>query len=43
MIKPVKSVGGSLQKYAVKKGSFKEIRDRVWKDVANNNARKNPA
>jgi len=33
VIKPVKSIGGSLSKYAKKYISLKDIRDRTGKDV----------
>ena len=34
VIKPVKSVGGSLSKYARKYVPLERIRDKVWEDVA---------
>ncbi len=41
IIKPVMSVGGSLQKYAKKYYPLKDIRNRVWEDVVNDKAKKN--
>lgn len=41
IIKPVMSVGGSLQKYAKKYHSLKDTRDSVWKNVVNDKTRKN--
>ena len=33
IIKPVKSVAGSLKKYSKKYVPLKEVRDKVWEDV----------
>lgn len=40
IIKPVMSVGGSLQKYAKKYYPLKDIRNSVWEDVVNDKAKK---
>lgn len=34
-LRPVKSVAGALSVYGVKKASLKEIREKVWDEVAN--------
>lgn len=39
MVKPVKSVGGSLKKYAKKHIPLEEIRETVWEQVAHERAR----
>ena len=38
IVKPVKSVGGTLAKYAMKHVPLKEVRKKVWKDVADEKA-----
>jgi AbrB family looped-hinge helix DNA binding protein len=38
IVKPVKSVGGALAKYATKHVPLKEVRKKVWKDVADEKA-----
>lgn len=43
MVKPVKSVGGSLKKYAKKHIPLEEIRDTVWEQVAHERAGKKTA
>jgi AbrB family looped-hinge helix DNA binding protein len=40
LVKPVKSVAGSLSKYAKKYTSLKDIRDKVWERVAHDRASK---
>jgi len=40
VMRPVKSVGGSLSKYAKKYTSLNQIRDKVWENVAVARARK---
>lgn len=34
IVRPVKSVGGALAKYATKHVPLKEVRKKVWKEVA---------
>jgi AbrB family looped-hinge helix DNA binding protein len=41
IIKPVMSVGGSLQKYAKKYYPLNDTRNSVWEDVVNDKAKKN--
>ncbi len=43
MVKPVKSVGGSLKKYAKRHIPLEEIRDTVWEQVAHERAGKKTA
>lgn len=43
MVKPVKSVGGSLKKYAKRHIPLEEIRDTVWEQVADERAGKKTA
>jgi AbrB family looped-hinge helix DNA binding protein len=38
IVKPVKSVGGALAKYAAKHVPLKEVRKKAWKDVADEKA-----
>jgi len=40
IVKPVKSVGGALAKYATKHAALKEVRKKVWKDVADEKAKR---
>jgi len=40
LVKPVKSVAGSLSKYAKKYTPFEDIRDKVWENVAHDRASK---
>ena len=35
IVRPVKSVGGSLKRYAKGKQSLQKIRDKVWQEVVN--------
>ncbi len=42
VIKPVKSVGGSLKKYTKKYVPLKEVKHKVWEDVAHDRVRKAP-
>ncbi|MFC1591052.1 AbrB/MazE/SpoVT family DNA-binding domain-containing protein [Thermodesulfobacteriota bacterium] len=34
VVRPVKSVGGSLSRFAKSKKPLKKIRDQIWKEVA---------
>ena len=38
IVKPVKSVGGALAKYATKYVPLRDVRKKVWKDVADEKA-----
>jgi AbrB family looped-hinge helix DNA binding protein len=38
IVKPVKNVGGALAKYATKHVPLKEVRKKVWKNVADEKA-----
>ena len=40
IVKPVKSVGGALAKYATKHVPMREVRKKVWKEVADERAKK---
>ncbi len=40
IIRPVRSVGGALAKYAAKHMPLREIRKRVWEEVADEKAKK---
>jgi len=40
IVKPVKSVGGALAKYATKHVPLREVRKNVWKEVADERAKK---
>jgi bifunctional DNA-binding transcriptional regulator/antitoxin component of YhaV-PrlF toxin-antitoxin module len=40
IVRPVKSVGGALAKYAAKHVPLKEVRKKVWKEVADEKAGK---
>jgi AbrB family looped-hinge helix DNA binding protein len=40
IVKPVKSVGGALAKYATKRVPIREVREKVWKEVADERAKK---
>jgi AbrB family looped-hinge helix DNA binding protein len=40
IVKPVKSVGGALAKYAPKHVPLREVRQKVWKEVADERAKK---
>lgn len=40
ILKPVKSVAGSLNRYAIIGTSFQDIRDTVWEEVAHEKNRK---
>lgn len=40
IVKPVKNVGGALAKYAATHAPLKEARNKVWKEVADEKARK---
>lgn len=39
LIRPVSSVGGTLSSYAKSVRSIREIRDKVWEEVAHDRAR----
>ena len=39
VIKPVKSVGGALKRYANKYEPLKDVREKVWEDVVNERKR----
>lgn len=39
-VRPVKDVGGTLAKYAAAHVPLKEVRDKTWKEVADEKARK---
>jgi AbrB family looped-hinge helix DNA binding protein len=43
VVKPVKSVGGSLKKYAKAPMPLEKIRETVWEQVAHERARKKTA
>jgi AbrB family looped-hinge helix DNA binding protein len=38
IVRPVRSVGGALAKYAATHVPLKEVRDKVWKEVAHEKA-----
>lgn len=40
IVRPVRSVGGALAKYAAKHVPLKEVRNKVWKQVADEKAEK---
>jgi len=40
IIRPVRSVGGALAKYAARRVPLKEIRRKVWEEVADEKAKK---
>ncbi len=40
IVRPVRSVGGALAKYASKHVPLKEVREKVWKEVADEKAGK---
>ena len=40
IVKPVKSVGGALARYATKRVPLEEVRKKVWKEVAHERAKK---
>jgi AbrB family looped-hinge helix DNA binding protein len=40
IVRPVRSVGGALAKYAAKHVPLKEVRNKVWKEVADEKAEK---
>jgi len=40
IVKPVKGVGGALAKYATKHVPMREVRKKVWKEVADERAKK---
>jgi AbrB family looped-hinge helix DNA binding protein len=42
LIRPVKSVGGSLKAYAKKPVPFSAVREKVWREVAAERAKKHP-
>lgn len=40
IVRPVRSVGGALAKYAAKHVPLKKVRDKVWEEVADERAKK---
>ena len=42
-IRPVTSAAGSLAKYSKKYAPLKEVREKVWKEVANAKAKNTPS
>jgi len=43
VVKPVKSIGGSLNRYSKGGVSMKDVREKVWEEVAREKSGKNPA